>query len=353
MKKGGKKKVAAGGKKPNAAALPAKTEKDSPHSRKKKSTESHAQPADAIQLQESKPERVSFSAILDRLKAANSRGEAVSLSSGEVCEVYIKLQSLEICASELPITVFNNRRQVPFEILEFTEGPRARGSEAAEISRQKKWLEVFNLRAWQYLQQIFKLLHGPSGVESDAADHILRMMQGLEGRLEEIAKATAPQLQAGATSAAAAHAAITKAFRAKIETQRKTIQRAKNYATRKKKRHTSEFSSRCELLVFEALCRHFDWLEDSESPRIQFSSLDASKMPEMEFGTDSSSRPEWERWIYSFLENEIFRKKTEGDELASLWLSHRSHLKSKVIPSYWHKAGSWRAHWESQQVDSV
>ncbi len=51
-------------------------------SQKKASTQTPL--ADAMQLQESKTERVSFSAILDRLKAAKNTGEAVPLSPMEV-----------------------------------------------------------------------------------------------------------------------------------------------------------------------------------------------------------------------------------------------------------------------------
>jgi len=320
-------------------------------SQKKASTQSQTPLADAMQLQEPKTERVSFSAILDRLKAANNTGEAVPLSPMEVCEVYHKLQSLETCASELPITVQNNCRQFPFEILEFTMGPRAKGSESAEISRRGKYLEVFNLRAGQYLQQIFSLLNGPSGVEEQAADHILRFMQEIEGRLREISQVATPEFQVGAKSAFAALAAIKKAFSAKIETHRKAVQRAKKYKGRKIKRHTPEFSGKCNLLVFNIIQKHFDWLEDSKSPRPQFSLLKDSVMPEKEFGSDLSGRQQWEKWIYSYLEDQIFRKKSEGEEMASLWSSHRSHLKNKVVPSYWGHAGRWKEIWKIQQIE--
>lgn len=296
--------------------------------------------------------RVCLRDILDRLQDASTASKELTLSAAEADKVFCKIKALDFIAGELPIWVQNKSRELPAEILEFVEGQRIPGSIQAESERNRKWMEFFHLRSWQYLNQIFTLLNGPSRVESDAATLIRDLMDGILSHLEEIKESTDPQLQNGARAAAETYRGITKAFAAKVDTPRKARSRARKNAGRVIKPHSSEFTQKCEFIVRDIITEHFDRLENPDYEPIFYNEQEPkSKIPNSPFGFDDSARGIWEEWILGYLKDRICIRNIGGDALRLLWTSHLSDLKNRLIPGYWDKAVLWRTLWNAKQIE--
>lgn len=288
-------------------------------------------------------EQPTFVGVMDRLQKALDACQSLELSYAEVRLVLNKFVAIEQIAKRLPASVENSAKGMPPEVWEFISGAPVRGSFEADAERNKKWVDFFSKRAWQYLQRVVgSILSGRSGAEEEAAAATRDLIFLLLSKLEQASRGTSAHRERERNAAKPAYDAILSACHRKVETRKKRERRLAEYQKRgSKKRHKGGFSFQCEYWVQGIVFAHEDWLEDGEGDPPTFAKF-PRPTPKPRFGENPANRPEWEAWLFDALEHNIVKAVNNGPAMKAEWRSHRSDLKNRLIPGFWDKAQEWR-----------
>ena len=285
-----------------------------------------------------------FEGVKERLLKAQEICQCLELSYAEVGLVLNKFIAIDQLAKQLPASVENSAKGMPPEVWDYISGAPVRGSFEANAERNKKWVDFFTKRAWQYLQRVVgSILCGRSGAEEEAAAATRDLIFLLLSKFEQASRGESPHRERERTAARAAYDAILSTCHRKVETRKKRERRNAEYQKQgSKKRHKGSFSFQCEYWVQGLVFVHEDWLEDGDGDPPTFAKF-PRPAPKARFGENPANRAEWEAWLFDALEHNIVKAVNNGNAMKAEWRSHRSDLKNRLIPGYWEKAMAWRA----------
>lgn len=297
-------------------------------------------------------EQPTFAGVMDRLQKALDVCQSLELSFAEVRLVLNKFVAIEQLAKRLPASVENSAKGLPPEVWDYISGTPVRGSFEADAERNKKWVDFFTKRAWQYLQRVVgSILCGRSGAEEEAAAATRDLIFLLLSKFEQASRGVSPHRERERTAAKAAYDAVLSACHRKVETRKKRERRLAEYQRRGgKKNHTGGFAFQCDYWVRGIIFTHEDWLEDGWGDPPTFGSF-PRPTPKARFGENPVHRAEWEAWLFDALEHRIVKAPTPSCNLKAEWRSHRSDLKNRLIPGFWDKAQEWRVLREQFNAD--